>query len=148
MKPSFKSILAVSVIAMAMSSCSKSVLTKRCELTGEGRIVIVGIVSDRSTNQPLENIQLDFKAMDLDGKEVCTETAYSSDTGAYIIDVENITSVVNCTIKATSDDGSYKDAVKKAQVSWSGAAFNRKDNTYTINDFNFYLQSNDKNKNR
>ncbi len=109
-------------------------------LSGEGTIIISGVISDKETGTPLKDIKVIYEAYSIKGRLIATKTAYTSGEGIYTIESEGYTSEVNCTVAAEGEEKGYSQSKTELHIDWSGSTFSTEQNAFYVNDCNFYLQ--------
>lgn len=119
------------------SACSKADV---CLLEGEGTVVVSGIVSDKSSTSPLNDMKIVFEAYSTRGKLIDTQTVYSSSDGTYTVESSGYTSEIKCILKASDSSKSYTNGKIELHVDWDGSPFNKETNTFFVNNCNFYMK--------
>lgn len=109
-------------------------------LEGEGTVIITGIISDKDSGKPLKDIKVGYEAYSLRGKLIDTKTVYSSSDGTYTIENSGYTTVINCILKASDSENIYTEGEIELNVYWEGSPFNVEDETFVVNNCNFYLK--------
>ena len=109
-------------------------------LTGEGSVIISGIISDYDTGAPLKDIPVTYKAFSLRGRMIDTKTAYTSDEGIYTIEAEGYTTEINCLLTASESTGTYSESQIELNIDWNGTSFNQDEMSFIVNNCNFYLK--------
>lgn len=109
-------------------------------LEGEGTVIISGIISDKDSGKPLKDIKVEYEAYSLRGKLIDTKTVYSSSDGTYTIENSGYTTVINCILKASDSENIYAEGEIELNVYWEGSPFNVEDETFVVNNCNFYLK--------
>lgn len=123
--------------ALSAISCSKEDASL---LTGEGTVIITGIVTDIETGAVIQDIKITFDAYSPKGRLLDTKTSYSSSDGIYSIEADGFTSMLECRLTASDEKNTYSKAEIEISVPWNGTSFNSKNGEFVINDCNFYLQ--------
>ena len=109
-------------------------------LSGEGTLIVSGIISDKDTATPLKDITVTYKAYSSKGRLLETKTAYSSGEGIYTVEAQGYTSEINCILTASDAQGSYSESQIELNIDWNGPSFNEETNTFVVNNCNFYLK--------
>ena len=130
-------ILLVSLLSAVATSCSKAEFSM---LSGEGTLIVSGIISDQDTATPLKDITVTYKAYSSKGRLLETKTAYSSGEGIYTVETQGYTSEINCILTASDAQGSYSESQIELNIDWNGPSFNEETNTFVVNNCNFYLK--------
>jgi hypothetical protein len=105
-------------------------------------LVISGVTTDSSTDEPLEDVKITLQATEVRKgviKSKRTVTAYTDNRGSYNITAEGFRNTVTCSISAEDMKGNYQGGTQEINISWSGPSYEKETGTFYVNDCNFYL---------
>lgn len=139
-----KTTIALLSISAAVCSCTMAPFDIDTMVNNaEGRILITGTVSELETAQPLKNIRITFKAYpagESGAVPLITDETWSKENGVYAIAVPGHWMPLRCTIIAEDMSSAYEGQMHEISVTWSGTSYDKKHNSFIVNDCNFQLQ--------
>ena len=113
--------------------------SKERKLDGDFTVVINGTVSVAATGEPLEGVQITFKAIDTNrSKELISRNIYTDSNGSYMIESEGFNSPLKCIIDVTHPD--YNSIMKTILVNWNSSSYDDETNTFFVNECDFHLE--------
>lgn len=142
MKLFFRNIFVLLSVSAAVCSCSMA-NADFFDSEASGRIVITGTVSELDSAKPLKDIRITFMAYQANSQApsipVFTDEVYSGDDGVYVIDaLSNVTPLL-CKIIAEDISSVHESQTHEINVTWSGPSYDRKSNSFIVNDSHFQL---------
>ena len=131
--------LAVMLVSIFASSCSKILLDGNSAAKGNYNLIITGTISDNLL--PLEGIKITF---DCKGEEqkALSQTVYSDSRGIYWISIQKLSGVLTCSIKAEDLENRYTSQTSSLTVDWTGPSL--VGDTFYVNDLNMSLKKNNR----
>ncbi len=141
MKLFFRNIFVLLSFSAAVCSCSMA-MGNIYDNEASGRILITGTVSELGSALPLKDIKITFKAYPANGSEVFpvfTDEVYSGYNGIYAIEASVSDMPLLCTIMAEDTTGTYESQTHEISVTWSGPSYDKKNNSFVVNDSHFQL---------
>lgn len=128
-------IITIMLLALTfLCGCSKE-----RKLDGDFTVVINGTVSVAATGEPVEGVQITFKAIDTNhSKELISRTIYTDSNGSYMIESEGFYSPLKCILDVTHPD--YNGIMKTILVNWNSSSYDDETNTFFVNECNFHLE--------
>ena len=129
--------LCLIIATLAFPSCAMDGVSL---LTGEGSVMISGLITDKTTGTPLKDIKVTYQSYSLKGKLIDTQIVYSSSDGTYTVEAEGYTSEINCTMTASDNEGNYIESKIELNIDWNSSVFNAETGIFFVNDCNFHLQ--------
>lgn len=141
MKSFFINILALLSVSAAVCSCAMASGDLFDNRTS-GRILITGTVSELDSAKPLKDIRITFKAYPASNPGTAPVFAYevfSGDDGVYVIDALSDVTPLLCTIIAEDISSVHESQTHEISVTWSGPSYDRKSNSFIVNDSHFQL---------
>ena len=139
-----KNTIALLSISAAVCSCSMAFLDGKAGAYVDGsRILITGTVSELESAQPLKDIRITFKAYaasESGAVPLIAEETWSKEDGVYAIAAPGHQMPLRCTIIAEDMSSAYEGQMHEISVTWSGPSYDKKHNSFIVNDCNFQLQ--------
>lgn len=126
------------IMVISASSCMALLDNGQGNLEGKtGKLIVSGIVTDRSTNSILEGICI---TMDCDTEGFQQISQYTNNEGMFTIIAAGFTESVTGCIRVSDPEGRYQSESREFKVNWNGESYDPKTATFFLNDCNFQLK--------
>lgn len=144
-----RNIFAILLIVFGGLACSHTLVDDiSVQDTGSHKIILSGIVVDKDTNAPLEDIKITFSMYDQANPVSASlvKNVYTDNKGVYNISIETRPKKSRCTLYAESPDSGYVSSIQEINILWSGTSYDQNSGIFFVNNCNFQLIRSDSNE--